>query len=97
MAKSASQKFDEYLRESRETNDAINEFTKASYDNHGTYAYAAGYLESMIKEVILQLPKAKRAELRGRFATLAQTQKNELLLKQIKDSDKVDPWKVVTV
>jgi hypothetical protein len=80
MAKSASQKFDEYLRESRETNDAINEFTKASYDNHGNYAYAA-----------------KRAELRGRFATLAQTQKNELLLKQIKDSDKVDPWKVVTV
>lgn len=97
MAKSATQKFDEYLNESRETSKAINDFTAAAYDNYGNYAYAAGYLESMIKEVILQLPKAKRAELRDRFNTLAQTQKNELLMKQIKDSDKVDPWKTVTV
>jgi hypothetical protein len=97
MAKNTAQKWDEYLNESRETSNAINDFTKAAYDNYGNYSYAAGYLESMIKEIILQLPKAKRAELRDRFSTLAQTQKNELLMKQIKDSDKVDPWTTVTV
>lgn len=97
MTKSAAQKWDEYLAECRETSAAINDFTVAAHENHGNYAYAAGYLESMIKEVILQLPKAKRVELRVRFSTLAQAQKNEHLMKQIKDSDKVDPWKTVTV
>ena len=86
MAKSAAQKFDEYLNECRETSSAINEFTKASFDNYGNYAYAAGYLESMIKDLIIQLPKAKRAEIRNRFLALAQTQKNELLLKTIKEA-----------
>ena len=51
----------------------------------------------MIKDVINQLPKAKRVEIRKRFLALAQQQKNEYLMKQIKDSDKVDPWKTVTV
>jgi len=87
MAKSAQSKFDEYLNECRETNDAINEFVKASYDNNGqTYSYAAGYLESMIKDLITYLPKAKRAEIRNRFYDLAQKQKNELLLKTIKET-----------
>ena len=86
MAKSASQKWEEYLSEIRETSSAINEFTKASFDNYGNYAYAAGYLESMIRDLINQLPKAKRAEVRNRFLALAQTQKNELLLKTIKEA-----------
>jgi len=98
MAKSAQQKFNEYLDECRETNDAINEFVNASYENNDrNYGYAAGYLESMIKEVITQLPKAKRAEIRKRFSDMAQKQRNEHLLKSIKTSDAVDPWKVVTV
>ena len=86
MAKSASQKWEEYLSENQETGSAINEFTKASFDNYGNYAYAAGYLESMIRDLINQLPKAKRAEVRNRFLALAQTQKNELLLKTIKEA-----------
>lgn len=87
MRKSAAQKFDEYLDECRETSNAVSEFVKASYDNNGqTYSYAAGYLESMIKDLITQLPKAKRAEMRNRFLALAQTQKNELLMKTIKET-----------
>jgi hypothetical protein len=97
MAKSAQQKFNEYLDECRETSEAVSEFTKAAHDNYGNYAYAAGYLESMIKDVINQLPKAKRAEMRVKFNTLAQVQRNEHLMKSIKESDAVDPWKVVTV
>jgi hypothetical protein len=97
MVKSAAQKWDEYLSECRETSAAVSEFTAAAHENYGSYAYASGYLESMIKDVINQLPKAKRVEIRKRFLALAQQQKNEYLMKQIKDSDKVDPWKTVTV
>jgi len=87
MAKSAQSKFDEYLNECRETNDAVNEFVKASYENYNrTYSYTSGYLESMLKEVITELPKARRAEIRKRFLDMAQTQKNELLLKTIKET-----------
>ncbi len=86
MRKSAQSKFNEYLDESRETFEAINEFTKASFSNYNNYAYAAGYLESMIKEVILQLPKAKRVDIRNRFLAMAQTQKNEQLMKAIKET-----------
>jgi len=87
MARSAQDKFNEYLSESRETNDAINEFVKASYENNGrSYSYSAGYLESMIKEIVSELPKARRAEIRNRFYDMAQKQKNELLVKTIKET-----------
>ena len=86
MAKSAAQKWDEYLAECRETSDAVSEFVKAAHDNYGNYAYAAGYLESMIKDLIGQLPKDKREGLRNRFYTMAQAQKNEQLMKTIKEA-----------
>lgn len=86
MAKSAAQKWDEYLAECRETSAAVSEFTAAAYENYGSYSYASGYLESMIKDVINQLPKAKRVEIRNRFLALAQQQKNEHLLKTIKET-----------
>lgn len=98
MARSAQSKFNEYLDESRETNEAVNAFVEASRVNYeGSYSYAVGYLESMIKEVISELPKARRAEIRKRFLDLTNVQNNELLIKKIKTSDAVDPWKVVTV
>ena len=86
MAKSAAQKFDEYLSECRETSAAVSEFTAAAHENYGSYAYASGYLESIIKDLIGQLPKAKRVEIRNRFIALAQQQKNEHLLKTIKEA-----------
>jgi hypothetical protein len=86
MAKSAAQKWDEYLEECRETSYAVSEFVKTAHDNYGNYAYAAGYLESMIKDLIGQLPKDKRADMRNRFYTMAQAQKNEQLMKTIKET-----------
>lgn len=86
MAKSAQQKFNEYLDESRETNNAVNEFIEASYNNNEGYAYAAGYLGSVVKDLIGQLPKAKRAEMRQRFFDMAQKQKDEMLIKTIKEA-----------
>ncbi len=86
MPKSAQQKFNEYLAESRETSNAVTEFISASYDNYGNYAYACGALESMVKDLIGELPKAKREEMRQRFRSMAQKQKNEHLAKMIKET-----------
>lgn len=85
MPKSAQQKFSEYLDECRETRDAINEVEKHSRENHdGSYAYACGVFSMMLGDVIAELPKAKRAELRDRLYRVAQQQKNDMLAKTIK-------------
>ncbi len=84
--KSAQQKFNEYLAECHETTDAVNEFIKASLENYGNYAYACGSLECIVKDLIGELPKAKRAEMRERFRSMAQKQKNEHLAKVIKET-----------
>lgn len=87
MPKSAQQKFNEYLDECRETRNAINEVESASRDNcDGSYAYACGYFSSLLGDVISELPKARRAEIRQQLLRTAQNQKNELLAKTIKES-----------
>lgn len=85
--KSAQQKFNEYLDECRETRNAINEVESASRDNtDGSYAYACGYFSALLGDVIAELPKARRAEIREQLLRTAQNQKNELLAKTIKES-----------
>lgn len=84
MPKSAQQKFNEYLDECRETNDAVNQFVNASFENYKNYAYAAGSLATIVNDLIRELPKAKRAEMRDRFYSMADKQKHEFLIKTIK-------------
>ena len=85
MPKSAQDKFNEYLAESRETRDAINELEKASRENNdGSYAYACGVYSVLLGDIIAELPKARRAEIREQLLRSAQKQKNELLAKTIK-------------
>lgn len=87
MAKSAQQKFNEYLDECRETRDAINELERTSRENHdGSYAYACGVYSTLLAEVISELPKARRADYRSQMLRMAQNQKNELLAKTIKET-----------
>ena len=86
MAKSAQQKFNEYLDECRETQQAINSMTDASYKLYEDYAYAAGYYGSMIADLVSQLPKAKRAEVRAQLLKQAEKFQNEFLLKTIKET-----------
>lgn len=38
-------------------------FTEAAYAKYGSHSYAAGYLESMLAEVLAELPKATQARL----------------------------------
>jgi hypothetical protein len=88
MPKSAQQKFNEYLDESRETRNAINEVESSSRENcDGSYAFACGYFSALLGDIISELPKKRRAEIREQLLRTAQKQKNELLAKKIKDSD----------
>lgn len=78
MAKSAQDKFNDYLAECRETSDAVNELTNRSYDEHGNYAYAAGFLGSILQDAISELPKARRADFRNRLYKQALKFKKEV-------------------
>ena len=67
MAKSAQQRFTEYLDEARSTRESIKEFQDAAYENYRSHSYAAGFLESKLVDVIMALPRAQREELRSVF------------------------------
>jgi hypothetical protein len=87
MAKTAQEKFNEYLDECRETRDAINELEKASRENHdGSYAYSCGVFSMLLGDVIAELPKKRRAEIREQMFSIAQKQRNQLLMNTIKDA-----------
>lgn len=53
--------------EHKVTEDTVREFVQASRQAHEGYAHAAGYLESMVRELILQLPRAKRSLYRSQL------------------------------
>jgi len=86
MAKSAAQKFDEYLAECRETSQSINDMVESSCKLYGNYSYAAGYMQSMLAEVIDQLPKAKREGLRNQLRRQAQNDKNAQLANKLREA-----------
>jgi len=87
MPKTAQDKFDEYLAECRETTDAVNEFVNSSQENYrGSYAYAAGALQSIVTELVGELPRARRAAYRERLYRLAQQQKNETLARALRET-----------
>lgn len=82
----ARQTFDQYLAEFRETQQAINAMSDATHKLYGDYGYAAGYFGSMIADLVSQLPKAKRAEVRAQLLKTADKHQQEFLLKAIKEA-----------
>ena len=84
--KSAQQKMNEFFAESDATRKAVRLFSDASQKNYSSYAYVAGYLESQIVSLIMELPKKRREAVREEFARLAERQEKEHLLKQIKET-----------
>lgn len=64
---SAQQRFNQFLDESRETRDAINEFVTNTNRHFDGYSFTAGYLSTLLGDVIAELPKARRAELRNQL------------------------------
>lgn len=82
MAKSAQARFNEYLDECRETSNAVNELTNRSFDVNGNYAYAAGFLSSVLQEAIAELPRARREDYRRRLLRQAEKFQQEMVDKQ---------------
>lgn len=84
MAKTAQEKFSEYLSESAETTDAVNEVIAKTLDNHpASYAYVTGTLSVLLQEAIGELPRAKRAAFRDRLYRLAQEQSELAVIKAL--------------
>ena len=83
MAKSAQQRFNEYLDECRETSNAVRSLVDRSYDVNSNYAYAAGFLSTMLQEAIAELPKARREDFRRRLLRQAEKFQQEMVDKQV--------------
>ena len=84
--KSAQQRFNEYIEESHSTMAAINEVTESTLERYGSYSFAAGCLGTILADAIGNLPKAQRAEFRGRLAKISDKARHEILLNAIKDT-----------
>ena len=46
----------------RDIQTIVNEFSKRTFEQSGSYSYAAGYLESMIIGLIADVPRHKQVE-----------------------------------
>jgi len=84
--KSAQQKFNEYLDECRTTSDSVRAFVNVSADRHNGYAHAAGYLQSLVGDLIAELPRARREQVREQLDRDVQKMKNEMLMDTIKEA-----------
>lgn len=60
MAKSALQRFNEYLDESERVAKTIRQFNDRSWSKRDSYAFAVGTLTVVCQDAIAMLPKAKR-------------------------------------
>lgn len=82
MRQTAQQKFNAYLDESRLTREAIRELETQSRAHRGefSYAFAAGVFAQMLGDVIMELPKARREELRNDLVRLANKERNQALV-----------------
>lgn len=67
MAKTAQQKLNEFYDECDLTRSVIKDFSNKSFEEKGSYAWAAGFFESVLVDAIMHLPKNKREEFRKRL------------------------------
>lgn len=87
MAKTASQRFNEYLAECDETRAVFKDFEHAvqeKYDRQG-YPYIAGYMMTQLQAAVALLPRRQREEFRARFAQEAKRFEQENLLRRIRE------------
>jgi hypothetical protein len=57
---------------------ALRKFTDAAYKNHGTHAYATGYLESMAVQMLAVMSKREQKGFIDSMTAVAQKQQKEL-------------------
>ena len=82
MRQTAQQKFNAYLDECQATSDAIRELETQSRAHRGeySYAFACGVYAQMLKDVIMELPRARREDYRKTLLNLAQREANQVLV-----------------
>lgn len=64
MAKSAAEKLQDFMNECHGTRAVLKEFTDVTRAKYGDFGYAAGYLESLMVDILMELPKARRVAFR---------------------------------
>jgi hypothetical protein len=84
--KSAQQKMNEFFAESDATRKVMRQFSDAAHKNYGSYAYVAGYLESQVVSLIMELPKKRREAVREEIVRMAERQEKEHLLNTLKET-----------
>lgn len=68
----AAEKLDLFRNECHGTRALVREFVDVSYKKFGAYSYSSGYLESLVVDILMELPKARRAEVREQLSRKAQ-------------------------
>ena len=66
-----AEKIDLFLNECHGTRALLKEFVDVSREKYGTHGYATGYLESLMVDVIMELPKARREAIRSQLSNKA--------------------------
>jgi hypothetical protein len=64
--KSPAVKLQEFMNECHGTRAVIKEFVDVAQEKH-SFGYAAGYLESMMVDLIMELPRARREAVRAQL------------------------------
>jgi len=61
--------------------DVLKAFGDASHANYGTHSYAAGYLESLVVEMLYHCPKRYQKSLIRSMTAMTERQEQEALAK----------------
>lgn len=60
---SAQEKFAKYCNERRECRESVSAFTSAARKKFGDFGYAAGYLETLVADLMMEVPAKRRKEI----------------------------------
>jgi hypothetical protein len=67
----AAEKLDLFRNECHGTRSLLREFVDVSYKKFGGHSYSSGYLESLVVDILMELPKARREEVREQLSRKA--------------------------
>jgi len=69
--------------------DVLKSFNDAAYANYGTHSYGAGYLESLVVEMLFHCPKRYQKSLISSMKAVTERQQQEAAQKMLPAVDTV--------
>lgn len=78
--------WDAYLTRCAEQREVVDSMVKASHDRYGDYAYAAGYLQTLVNDLLIDLAPGQRDKVLKQLKKTAEEHQQATLLKVIKAS-----------